>query len=175
MLNVTKNCISKLSPLVKPTTIVLPSKDGTIGFVYKPKQCGANETLVGYDKWSSSGTCSCISGYEAFNGKCIAVYPTGQTRQSSDGHVIRHGAISAETLREGGYIRINFTSPFDSNCYGVLLSQDYEENGEDGDGYIEDVYFYIVGGESFDRNGFVINLGNFTAFSRPIRYIAFGK
>ena len=47
-------------------------------YVYKPKQCGANETLVGYNKWSSSGACNCISGYEQNNGTCSYVYKPKQ-------------------------------------------------------------------------------------------------
>ena len=47
-------------------------------YVYKPKQCGTNETLVGYNKWSSSGTCTCVSGYEINNGTCSYVYKPKQ-------------------------------------------------------------------------------------------------
>lgn len=55
--------------------------NGDCAYVYEPVTCKDNEEITGYDKWSSSGTCTCSSGYETFNGKCVAVCPTGQPRQ----------------------------------------------------------------------------------------------
>ena len=65
------------------------------------------------------------------------------------------------------YRKINFTTPFASNCYGVVLSQDYEETDDA-------VYLPIVTVKSFDRNGFIVNAGR-NEFFKPIYYIAFGK